>query len=194
MVGIEKLVWGGPESVWYWHFFGVLTGLWCGCTEGAAIGASFPLFGVVAGKGRASEISGSIGLLTGVIAGTVCGFWVGTLMGGWMLLTFLLALVPLWRLPEELPETSPLDRLMISVQIDKAFGTPVGSAVVNMRVLMTMVCGLAGGVIGGLLWAHGEAVVIGALSFGIAGRLLSFGILMTVGRLAERRLTERHAV
>ncbi|MFZ0889006.1 MAG: hypothetical protein WA005_11180 [Candidatus Binataceae bacterium] len=194
---VEQLFWGGPGSVWYWHFLGVLTGLWCGSILGAFIAHSVKLLGLLRAEasgqtGHASETVGAIRSVVSVVTGAVLGLCVGGLMGGWLLLAFVLSHVPLWRLPEEPPWINPLDRLVVSVRIDEAFGSQVGRVFVNMRNVMTQYGGLAGGVIGGLVWLRIEAVVVGTILFGIIARLMSFAVVIFCGRLAERRLALRH--
>jgi hypothetical protein len=193
MAGIEDLLRGEPNSVWYWHWLGLLAGLYSGYATGAGVGAivqaGFQLFEIrLDRRGTLCGLIGAIGLIVCVIVGTALGVWIGSLMGGWMLLTEALAGLAAYGLPEELPETRPGDVLVVSRRIDEAFGRGVGSVMVNARVFTTMLFSRVGGVIGGLVFRSGEAVASGALLLGLVTRILSFGLLAVVWRFAERRL------
>ena len=109
-----------------------------------------------------------------------------------MLVTVILSIALLWRLPIDLPGIStPLDLPYIATSIDQAFGLGFCGMLMNLRHAMTATAGILGGVVGGLVWQRSDAVVIGTLVAGIVARLASLGLLVVAGRLAEGRLRAR---
>jgi len=177
---IAKIVWGGSESIWYWHAIGLLAGVWIGVLAGSDFAQQL--------QRNANRLIGTIAASVAFVTSIVLGFWAGALMGGWMLLAILISGIVGWRLPVASPENSPLDLPMLSLSIARAFGTEVRNLLVNLRSAITMLSTLTGAVIGGLLWENTMAVVIGAVTLGIVGRLLSFGIVLIASQLADRKL------